>query len=801
MKVNIQKLLPYFGAIAIMLLVNVVYFLPQFQGKVPEMGDIVQYRGMSKEAADYLDKTGEETLWTNSMFGGMPTYQISASNPSNLLKHVQYGLFLGLDRPAGYFFFGMLSMFILMSVFGANVWISMLSALLFGLCTNHFILFEAGHSSKIMTIFTAPLLIAGLVLLNKKSYLYGAALFTLGAGLNLYANHPQMTYYLAMALVFYVGVEIILAAKKSEWAHIGKLMVIYLLGSALALGASWSKISATIDYTKDTMRGTPILTTKGDGGEAKKGEGLEYDYAMAWSNNSIDILSSFVPYAAGGSSGQWVEKNSKLARQLNQNKAFQAPTYWGGLPFTSGPAYLGILAIFLAVLGFFTIRHWIKWWLLGAVLLTFILSMGKNFAVINDLFFNYLPYFNRFRTPNSVLSVTTLFIPIMAGLGLHGLMAMTKEERASQLRSLYMATGIVAGGCALLAILGPSMFSFAHETSDANYAQIIEALTDYRKTMLSSSAWKSCLIVLGAAGVLWLYIKNTITSTVGVALLAVLGLIDLFPVDKTYFSDRNFVSERVYDRGFEPRSADLEILKDKDLSYRVYDASINTFNAASTSYFHKTVGGYSAVKLQRFQDLIDKQIGKGNQRVLDMLNTRYYIVPANGGQGEPGVQRNPNAYGNAWLVDSLIWVNTPDEEIAALDSVTNKVAIVHKEFSEYAKGLQPDGQGQIALTAYQPNKLTYEANVASDQLAVFSEIWYGPDKGWHVTIDGQPSDHIRVNYLLRGLKIPAGKHTIEFSFKPEKYYRGEKISLASSVLILLLVIGAIGMGVKEGMKE
>lgn len=801
MKFSVKKLVPYIGAVALMLLVNVVYFMPQFQGKVPEMGDIRQYRGMSKEAVDYLEKTGEETLWTNSMFGGMPTYQISASNPSNLLKHVQNALFLGLDRPAGYFFFGMLSMFVLLLTFGTNLWVAALSAILFGLCTNHFILFEAGHSSKILTVFTSPLMLAGMVLLHKKSYMGGAALFTLGAGLNLYANHPQMSYYLAMALVFYVAIEMINAARKGEWAHIGKVMGIYLIGSALALGASWSKISATIDYTKDTMRGTPILSTKGDGGEAKKGDGLEYDYAMAWSNNGVDILSSFIPYAAGGSSGQWVEKNSRLAKKLQQNTAFQAPTYWGGLPFTSGPAYLGILATFLAFIGFFTTRHWIKWWLLGAVILTFILSMGKNFAVINDLFFNYLPYFNRFRTPNSVLSVTTIFIPVMAGLGLQGLINLEAEERKKYVKPLYISTGVVAGLCALLAIMGTSLFSFSHATADANYNQIIDALIEQRQDMFSSSAWKSCFIVLGAAAILWLYIRNTISTQIAIGLLCVMAFIDLFPIDKTYYSNRNFVSARVYNRGIEPRQADLEILKDKDLSYRVYDASINTFNEASASYFHKTIGGYSAVKLQRFQDLIDKQIGKGNQRVLDMLNTRYFIVPGNGGQGEPLVQRNPNAFGNAWFVDSLVMVDTPDQEIASLDSINRTTAIVNKEFSTYVQGLSPDGQGQIVLTAYQPNKLTYQANVASDQLAVFSEIWYGPNKGWHVTIDGKEADHIRVNYILRAMKVPAGNHIIEFSFKPEKYYKGEKISLASSSIILLLIIGAMALGVKNAIRD
>lgn len=783
--------MPFLVALIIFFGISVLMFLPQFQGKVPEMGDIVQHRGMSKEAVDHLEKTGEETLWTNAMFGGMPTYQISASNPSNKLRYIQSALFLGLDRPAGYFFFGMLSMFILMLAFGANTWVSMLCAVLFGLCTNHFILFEAGHTSKILTIFSAPIMLAGMVLLNKKKYLLGAALFTAGAGLNLFANHPQMTYYLAMTLVFYVLAEVIIAFKNAAWQHIGKVLGIYILGSALAFGASWSKISSTIDYTKDTMRGVPILSTNSNGGEAKKGEGLEYDYAMAWSNNGVDLLSSFIPYAAGGGSGQWVEKNTKLARQLGQNKAFQAPTYWGGLPFTSGPAYLGILAVFLGVLGFFTSKHWIRWWLVGAVLLTFILSMGKNFAAINDLFFNYLPYFNRFRTPNSVLSITTIFIPIMAGIGLTGLFNASEEERKSHLLSLYRATGITGGFCLLMALLGPSLFSFSHETSDANYGQIIDALTDYRKSMLTSSAWKSLFVVMAAAAALWMFIKGKTSQIFAIALLFVIAIIDLVPVDKTYFSERNFISKRTFDRGIEPRAADLEILKDKDLSYRVYDASVNTFNSASTSYFHKTVGGYSAVKLQRFQDLIDRQIAKGNQRVIDMLNTRYYIVPTGDGQGEPMVQRNPNAYGNAWFADTLILVNSADQEMAELDSIEKRKAIIHQEFSAYVKDMNPTGEGEIKLTGYAPNALSYSANVPSDQLAVFSEIWYGPNKGWHVTIDGKEVEHIRANFLLRALKIPAGSHEIKFEFKPEKYYRGERVSLVSSIMILLLAAGAV----------
>ncbi|MBK8698070.1 MAG: hypothetical protein IPN29_00130 [Saprospiraceae bacterium] len=803
MKFNFKPLLPYALAIAVILVINLIYFMPQFQGKVPDQGDIIQYSGMAQEAKLYLEKTGEETLWTNSMFGGMPTYQIAASNPSNLLRHAQYVLYLGMDRPAGYFFFGMLSFFILMSVMGMGPWMSLLGAIMFGLSTNHYILFEAGHTSKIVTIFTAPLMMAGIWLLNKRSYLYGAAIFTLGAGLNLYANHPQMTYYLAMVLAIYVVVEFINAAKAGEWLHIGKVIAIYVLGSGLALGASWSKISSTLDYTKDTMRGKPILTKKGDGTEeAKKGEGLEYDYAMQWSNGVMDLVSAAVPLAAGGSSVEWVKKDNKLAKILGQNKSFQAPTYWGDLPFTSGPAYIGIVAIFLFVFAMFAVNHWIRWWLLSGVVLTFIISMGKNFAAINDIFYYYLPYFNRFRTPNSVLSVTTILVPMLAAFGLHTIIHASKERKEALIRSLWIATGITAGFCALLALLGPSMFSFTNEANDEKYKDFIEPLIDLRKEMMSSSSWKSVFLILATAGPLWLYLKQKISTTMLLGLVALLVVIDLFPTDKNYLSEKDFVTKRAYQNNFTPRLVDEQILSDKDPNFRVYDASINTFNQASASYFHKTIGGYSAVKLQRMQDVIERQIAKGNQRVLDMLNTKYFIMPGSSGQeGQEVAQRNPLAYGNAWVVDTLVMVNTADEEIQALDSIERRKGIIHQEFKDYVSTINPTGEGEIKLTSYAPNALSYSATVPTDQLAVFSEVWYGPNKGWIVTIDGKEVEHIRANFLLRALKIPAGSHEIKFEFKPQVYYRGEKISLASSSAILVLCFIALFFFVRNNEKE
>jgi hypothetical protein len=788
MNSKIKLFLPHIVALFVFLGLNVVYFSPQFQGKVMEQGDLVQFQAMAKEAMDYNNTHDKQTLWTGSMFSGMPTYQMTAGPRTNYTGYAFKVLSLGFDRPVGYFLTGMICFYIMALCIGINPWLGIVGSIIFGFATNNFILFEAGHATKVNTLFTLPLLVAGVYKILKKNYLFGTTLLALGAALNLLANHPQMSYYFVLGACFVFGYEFIKLLINKEFKHVAISAVCVALAAALAVGSSWSRISSTLDYSKDTMRGAPIL--KSDATQTVKSvDGLEYDYATQWSNNSIDLLASFIPKAAGGGSGEWVDRGTDLAKALGQTKAFQAPTYWGGLPFTSGPIYLGIVALFLCVISLAVHESKVKYGLLAAILLTLGISLGHNFNILNEFLFYNMPGFNKFRTPNSVLTVTIVFVAWLALLGINTMLNTTAEKRAAFIKPVVRSAIGVGGFCILMAIMGGMFFSFSNEASDQQYANILEPLTAHRQSMLSSSAWTCAFLVGMAFTLIYFFLKGKISSAFFALGLGLVVLFDFFPIAKNYLSNKDFVSQNRYSQNFEPRPVDAQILKDQDIHYRVYDASVNTFNSASTSYYHKTIGGYSPVKLQRYQDLIDRHIAKGNQSVLNMLNTKYFIMPNE--QAGPQAQLNPGAYGNAWFVDSIKMVENPNAEIDALSNISKNVAIVHKEFATYVQGFNPVVAGEIKLTKYEANKVAYTSESTSDQLAVFSEIWYGPNKGWKVTIDGKEVEHIRVNYLLRGLKVPAGKHEIKFEFYPEKFFQGETISGYSSMAILLAFIGAL----------
>lgn len=789
MNSQFKSLFTYLLPILVIVVVNVMYFFPQFEGKVVRQGDIIQHIGMSKEASDYRKSTGEEALWTNSMFGGMPTYQISAKPKNNLLVYVERAMTLFIDRPAGYFIAGMIGFYALLLLLEVNMWLGLLGALLFGFTTNNFILFEAGHNSKLMAIMTSAPVIAGVLLVFKEKYLLGATVFGVAFGINIAANHPQMTYYLGMCLALLVIIEFVSAAKKGRLVQFFKSIGVLLLVSLLSIGSSASKLWTTYEYTQSTMRGgqilKPIESTQPENG------GLEWDYAMQWSNGTGDVLAGFIPKVVGGGSGEWLDGKSPLGKAIGQNQPFQFGTYFGSLPFTSGPAYFGIVSFLLFVFGLFAYRGKVKWWIFGAVLFTILLSMGKHFEVFNKLLFDYLPMFNKFRAPSSILSITAIFIPLLAVLGLSELIR--SKDKTEFLKPLYYAAGSLIVICAGIYLVGPSFFSLT-AASDGQYAQnpelykILEkSLPQQRESMMTGSALRSLLFVLMVSGLIFGFIKEKLSAVILIAGVIVFGLLDLVQIDKGYLDKRDFVSKSTYKSEFEPRQVDIQILQDKDPNYRVLDATINTFNSASSSYFHKTIGGYSAVKMQRYQDLIDRQISKNNQAVFNMLNTKYFIVP--GQDNNPTVQRNPAALGNVWFVNN---VNLVKDNQAEIDSISNfdpaGTAVINSEFSDYLGTLKPQKNGSIVLKEYSPNKLVYQSETNGDQLAVFSEIWYGPDKGWQAYIDGKAVDHIRANYVLRAMKVPSGSHTITFEFKPKSYYLGETISLiCSSILLLLLV--------------
>ena len=779
-----KKFLPHFIAIVSILTINIFYFWPQFEGKLVPQGDIISFKGMSKEAVTYQEKTGEVVLWTNAMFGGMPTYQISAPNKANKLSIVEKTLQLGINHPAGFFILGMLSFYVLMLVLGVNPWLALLGAILFGLSTNNLILYEAGHTSKIRTIMVSPLIISGMVLTFRKNYLYGLALFTVGLGINIYANHLQMTYYLALVLGVATAIEVVNISLKKDFIRLGKSMGVLILGVVLAILSSGSRLITTYEYSKDTMRGKPILEKTDDQAKSSSEvDGLEWEYAMSWSNGVLDLFTSFIPGVVGGGSGEKLGRDSKFAKAVGANREVQAPTYWGSLPFTSGPIYFGIVAFLLFILGTMVVKDNVKWWIIAGVLLTLLISMGKNLEFFNRWLFDYMPMFNKFRTPNSVLSITVILIPILGVMAVGEILK--SDDRNKFLKPLFISAGVLTAICAFFALLGGAFFDFS-APGDARYEQLADILYQTRKDLMTSSAMRSLIFTLLAAAGIWLYLKDKISSSIMIGILIGLSLVDLVHIGKKYLGKEDFVSQRIYNMNFEPREVDKLILQDTDPHYRVLDVTINTFNSASTSYHHKTIGGYHAAKLQRYQDLIDRHISTNNMNVINMLNTKYFIFKDE--KGEEKYQLNPAALGNAWFISEIAIVNSANEEIDALSNFEpSATAIVHKEFEQTLSSKSFTKNGMIRLKSYSPNKLVYESETSSPQFAVFSEIWYGPDKGWKAYINGNEAEHIRVNYALRGLEVPDGKSEITFEFKPKIYYTGEKISLVGSLMSLLVL--------------
>jgi len=790
-----QRIWPTALAILLMLIACMAYFSPQLEGKEVPSGDIISNKGMAKEVRDYAEQTGNNSLWTNSMFGGMPSYQIYSPEKGNLLRYVERVLRVGFDRPIGYFFTIMLGLFFLLRVMGVGTWLSLIGAITFGLSANHLTLFEAGHMTKLRAIsFMAPTL-AGLILLFRGKTWLGLGVFSLALGLNIHANHPQMTYYLAAACGVFVLFRLINDLGEGELPRFGKALGLSLLAAVLAVGASFSKLSTTVEYGKDTMRGAPILEAAP--GEAitssSQVDGLEWEYAMQWSNGFVDVLASFVPGAAGGSGQEEVARDGAFAKAMKRQGAqlpreIALPLYHGKLPFTSGPAYFGVIAVWLFILGMFWHSKGWRYFLGSAVLVTLLLSMGKHAEWFNRPLFNLIPYFNNFRAPSSATSVTA-FLVAAGGFAALWKALTTRDQDNSlvTLNSFYIGTGITAA-ILLLIGFGGSLFTDYVGSSDARLEGAgypMDAVMEERMAFMRSSALRGLGFVLVSAGLLWAWITKKVGMTPVIIGIGLLSIFDVWSVGKRYLGASDFRASRQVAAQFTPRKVDEQILADKDLSYRVLDMSVNTFNDASVSYFHKSVGGYHAAKLQRANDLIERHISQGNQTVLDMLNTRYII----GGQpGQEQVQRNPGALGNAWFVQNVQMVPSANAEIDALTGLQARTtAVVHSEFDAMLPTKSFSGSGEITLTAYAPDRLTYTSSSTADQLAVFSEIWYGPDKGWKVTIDGQPAQLIRANYALRALPIPSGQHEIVMSFEPESFYRGETISYASSIIILLLV--------------
>lgn len=814
---------PHVIAMGIFLGVFAAYFHPQLNGKVVEQSDILQGKGMIKEATDFHEKTGDFTLWTNAMFGGMPTYQISSPQNSNLIrKYVEPIMQLFLKAPISWFFVAAFCFYILLLVMDINRWVAIIGGLAFALSTNNMILFAEGHTSKFRALSYLPLALAGVYLiLNKQKYLKGAALFLLAMSLNIAANHYQMTYYFAIGMLFFMVVYLVFAAMKGELTNYFKAVGILLVCGVLAVGPSFSKIYTTLEYSKDTMRGNSDLKREAAAAKAASGavsdenggEGLDWDYAMLWSNNLTDVLATIIPGVAGGSSGQEVDKDYEVAKFFgNSRKPVRVPLYWGGGESTSGPVYFGAIIGFLMIIGLILLPNsgW-KWGILTAAVIITFLSMGKYLVWFNELFFENFPKYNIFRAHNSAMGVVSVFFPILGLAGLSALITSPKSKK-EKLQAVYIAGGIVGGLSLILAVAGGAVLSFDHfqdgnfltqyfKGNEEQFNDFIDALKDSRQQFMQASAFRSFAFVAIGVAVLWAFITDKIKKEFALIAIGIFIISDLVSVDQKYLSKDNFISKKKQERPFQKRPVDQQIHQLETNGrgyYRVFDVSINTFSSSSTSYFHNTVGGYSAVKMARIQDLIDSVFRSERgvpYEVLDMLNAKYMI------DQNMKLSKNPSALGNAWFVDSFIHVNTATDELNALKSFNSHTkAILHDaDFAGYADGLKDHAVDSntarsIGLIQYAPNRLVYKTSCEVDEFVVFSEIFYGPNKGWTAYIDNEKVDenrfnHIRANYLLRGMKIPAGEHEIVFEFKPETFAIGEKVSFASSALILLLIAG------------
>ncbi|MFH2094975.1 MAG: YfhO family protein [Bacteroidota bacterium] len=806
MKIQFKSdILPHLVAVVLFLAISFAYFSPVFDGKEIKQSDVMNYYGMSKEITDFRDQTGEEALWTNSMFGGMPAYLISVRYNSNLLSHLHALLNLFHTRPVNYLFVLLLGFYIALLLFRVNPWLSIAGAIAFGLSSYFLIVIEAGHLTKVQALGYMPPVIAGVYYAYNRKIILGALIAGLFLALQLLVNHLQITYYTLLVILVLIVFQLIQDIRQKSLMKFIKASVVLGAAVILAVGVNFGSIYLTYDYGKDSMRGKSELTHDID----NKTGGLDKDYATAWSYGKGETFNLLVPNLMGGASGGALSEDSDTykyfesragkaqARQIIK----QLPLYWGPQPFTSGPVYIGAIVVFLFVLGMFIVKGPVRWWLFTATLLAILLAWGKNLNWLTDLFLDYFPGYNKFRTVSMILVIAEFTMPL---LGIFAIQRILNGEVDKQKlkKGIFWSLGIVGGLCLLFAAIPGAFFSF-DGLNDAAYESSgypMDAIRADRQSLLQADAFRSLVfVILGAAVIFGVYIGKLKKGWVYFC-LAALFIFDLWTIDRRYLNNDDFVPKREMKTPFTPTMADQYILQDPDPDFRVLNVAVNTFNDASTSYFHKSIGGYHGAKMKRYQELIDFHISKNNMAVLNMLNTKYFIIPTE--EKGPVPQQNPEALGNAWFVEQYRLVENADEEINALtDFDPAKEAIVDKRFASQLEGLnlQKDSTAAIHLLEYKPNHLSYESQTGSDQLAVFSEIYYS--KGWNAYIDGQPAPHIRANYVLRAMKVPAGKHSIEFKFEPKMYYTGNTISLISSVLLILFIIGVIVYELKAAGKK
>ena len=795
-----RDVLPHLIAVLIFLILTAVYFSPVlFEDKGLAQHDILQFKGGAKEIQDYREATGEEALWTNSMFGGMPAYLINTHFPGDWSGYIHKVLTFNLPALAGNIFITLICAYILLVAMGMSAWLAMVGAVAFAFTSYNIIILEAGHNTKSLTIAYIPMVLAGLIYALRRNLWIGAALFAVGLTMNLHFNHLQMTYYMLLLVIIFGVVELIYAVKHGTIVELLKRGLVLGVAAVLAVGVNFGRLYTTAEYSEHSIRGKSELTQPNSGENI--GSGLDREYAFSWSYGIGETMTLLIPDFYGGSSSATLGTDSETYKAftsmgLPQVQAEQIvqqglPMYWGPQPMTSGPVYVGAVVVFLFVLGIFIVdRRWVSWLVAGTVL-SILLAWGKNFEAFNYFMFDYFPAYNKFRAVSSALVIAQITMPFLALLALWKLLREREAIRGLE-KKLLLSGGITGGICLLVWLFAGSASFVSAADQQLMQAQFpIDAIRADREGMMRSDAFRSLVFIVLAVGVLYFYLKDKLSATAAIAAVGVLLLVDLWAVDKRYLNSSDF-QQNVVANYFQPTPADQAILQDKDLSYRVINLP-NPFNDARTSYFHKSVGGYHGAKLRRYQDVIDRHISQNNLEVYRMLNTRYAIT----GDPKQPVQRVPGALGNAWFVEEVKPVESPDEELEALtmfDAGATAVVDVTK-FPAVGRRNFPVDNATIKLTEYQPNYLKYEYQAEKEGLVVFSEIYYAD--GWQAYLDGQPVDHFRADYILRAMQVPAGKHTIEFKFAPKAYTLGNTVSLVSSILLLLVIVGAIAYAVRK----
>ncbi|MBD0849746.1 YfhO family protein [Maribacter arenosus] len=808
MKSGLKAFYTHFFVLVFFVITALAYFNPVLQGKVIEQSDIRQYTGMAKEQNDFRKKTGEEPYWTNSAFGGMPTYQLGAYYPHDYIKKLDR-LIRFLPRPADYLFLYFLGFYILLCCLKVDYRLAVLGALAFGFSTYLIIILGVGHNAKAHALAYMPMLLGGVILTFRGKYLWGFVLTAIAMALEVGANHYQMTYYF-MLLVLIVGIVYLIdAIRKKKIKHYFASVGLLIIAVVLGISANATSLLATKEYADWSTRGTSELTITPDGSPKTNTKGLSKDYITQYSYGIVESLNLFVPRLFGGSNAEDLGGNSKtydflIDQGISRSQALDfsknLPLYWGQQPIVAAPAYIGAIIFFLFLLGLILVKGRSKWWLLAGVIMSLILSWGKNFGLLTDFMIDYFPLYNKFRAVSSIQVILELCAPVLGILALRELLnkSVGKSEKLKALKLSFLIT--FGMGIALFLIKG--MFNFegpSDGTLERYYGdEILSLIRLDREAVYTNDLLRTLIFVSLAAAVIWLYLKERIKTNLFIVALGVLIVVDLVGVDLRYVNKEDFVSKRRMAEPFPESPADRQIAQDESV-YRVYNPQ-EGLNGASTSYYHKSIGGYHAAKPARLQDLFDFYIYKGNLGILNMLNVKYVIQQDEEGKSIPTL--NPDANGNAWFVNKLIEVQSADAEIKALENLdVKKEAVVNTaRFTAINRfNFHTDSLATVALTDYKPNHLTYKSSNPNAGILVFSEMYY--ENGWNAYIDGQPKDHFRVNYVLRALNVPGGDHTIEFKFEPQIIKKGSQITLTGSIVLGLIILGGIGYSVRRSSKK